>query len=83
MFDWQGSADVLLNETAISWLKAKLVKANVAVFRPWQETPEEFGSRLAAVVRQVNADCAVGDLCRGWRQRLHKLVAAEGDRLRH
>ena len=76
-------ADILLHETAISWLKQRLAKSDALVKRAWQETPAQFAERLAAAAGDVNATCSVEDLCRSWRKRLQELVQNRGDRLRH
>ena len=75
-------ADVLLHETAIAWLRDRLHRSAVAVQKPWEETPKEFGTRLQAVVNGINRDCDVAGLCREFPQRLIDLCAAGGDRLR-
>ena len=74
-------ADVLLHETAISWLKASLAKSDANVQSRWKETPEELAKRITTVVRELNAECEVANLCRKWPARLQALKAAEGGRL--
>ena len=72
--------DVLLHETAISWLRREEEKTRPG--RPWEETPEELNERLQAAVRHVNSSFGVCGLCMEFPQRLHMLVnTTHGDKL--
>ena len=72
--------DVLLHETAISHVRERVFKSTPA--SPWDETPEEFASRLQAAVAHANAEYQLADLCREFPQRLENLVTlTQGDRL--
>ena len=51
--------------------------------RPWEETPEEYGSRLKACAAYINEHHNVDKLCRGLPARLHELNRLKGDRLGH
>ena len=74
-------ADVLLHETAISWLRHRLALSARKLTKPWTETPSMFAKRLQADVREVNDTCGVAKLCYEFPTRLHALVARRGDRL--
>ena len=54
--------DMMLHETAVSWVRKQL-----AVTTPkenWLETPEEYSTRLKRCCDKVNAECDVEGL---WR----------------
>ena len=73
--------DVLLHETSISGLRSLLSESTPT--KPWLETPEELQTRLQQVVRQINSEYDVDNLCREFPQRLHDLVhVTKGDRLK-
>ena len=74
-------ADVLLHETAVSWVKARLIITRKALKRPWEETPEEFAARLQCAVKYVNENYEVQRLCEQFPARLAALRSVGGDRL--
>ena len=74
-------SDVLLHETAISWLKDRLHRSTRTVQIPWEETPTDFAARLHVVVAGINDDCNIAGLCREFPERLRRLRASGGDRL--
>ena len=90
---WQGSnakqgphaqprdiPDVLLHETAISWLRRG--EEGTRPKKPWEETPKEFAARLQKVAKSVNENYNVRDLALEFPDRLHALVRKTcGDRL--
>ena len=71
--------DVLVHETAISWVKLREGRTKPA--RPWEETREAFTARIRGIVQEVNASCDVEGLCRGFTKRLEELVEHKGGRL--
>ena len=71
--------EVMLHETAVAWCRYKLARCLPA--RPWLETPEEYRSRLKAVLAEVNANHTVEGLCKELPARVAKLILAEGNRL--
>ena len=72
--------DVLLHETAISWLRRREEKTRPR--KPWLETPMDFAQRLEDVTRGINEDCKVKELCLEFPRRLEQLVhETHGDRL--
>ena len=73
--------DVLLHETAISWVKERIAKSNAAVREPWNETPQQFAARLQQVIKDVNKSCNLDGLCREFPARLQELKRRGGDRL--
>ena len=74
-------ADWLPHETAISWLRAGLIKSMATVPVAWEETPQEFERRLHGVVKSINSHFDVHGLCREVPERLDDLILREGDRL--
>ena len=73
-------ADLLLHETAISWLRRREEKTRPN--KPWLETPTAFSERLDRIVHAINAEYNVRDLCLEFPGRLHALVhETHGDRL--
>ena len=73
-------SEVLLHETAVSWLRVRLAESVPA--KAWAETPEEFASRLRACCQAVNSAYDVDGLCRAFPARIAKLRAAGGGRLK-
>ena len=73
-------ADVLLHETAVSWIRHKLTATTPK--RPWLESREQYAARLRQVVADINRHYAVGGLCNRFPDRLDELIRRQGDRLR-
>ena len=73
--------DVLLHETAVSWLRKRLQRSTPK--KCWEESREAYGQRLKRCCDEVNKECDVEGLCRGFPNRLRSLVDTEGDRLPH
>ena len=72
--------DALLHETAVSWLRNRLVVTAPA--RRWEETPEELSKRLHQAAKHANDLYNVSGLCRKFSGRLSELVnETAGDRL--
>ena len=65
-------ADVLLHETAVSWLRRQEEQNRPA--RPWLESPHELEERLQQATDWVNKEFGVRGLCMGLPDRLHALV---------
>ena len=74
-------ADMLLHETATSWIRAGLAKTGASLREPWTETPVEFGARMSEVIQTVNATCDVSGLCMQFPKRLLALIKTKGDRI--
>ena len=73
-------ADVVLHETAISWLRVE--EEQTPPTRPWEETPKQLAVRLQRGVSRINKDFDVRGLCMEFPDRLHTLVKKKGgDRL--
>ena len=72
--------DVLLHETAISWLRRE--EENTRPCTPWRETPVELEHRMLAAVRHINKEFDVRGLSLQFPERLRTLVVTDGDRLR-
>ena len=73
--------EVLLHETAVSWLRCRLGRSAPA--QSWLETREQYGARLKRCCDEINKDLDVDDLCRAFPKRCKLLDDAEGGRLRH
>ena len=71
--------EVLLHETAVSWLRHRLTETLPA--KPWEETPADFGVRLCQCCQAINNKLEVEALCRACPTRLLKLVDNKGGRL--
>ena len=72
--------DVLLHETSVSWLRRREEKTRPN--KPWLESPFDLTHRLDAIVRGINAEYKVRDLCLEFPARLQLLVhETQGDRL--
>ena len=71
--------DVLLHETAVSWLRTRLTRSTPK--NCWEETREQYGRRLKRCCEEVNNECDVEGLCRGFPKRLKRLEETEGGRL--
>ena len=75
-------ADVLLHETAVSWLRSQEEQTRPA--RPWQESPRELEVRLQQAADWVNTEFDARGLCMGLPNRLYSLAnETRGDRLPH
>jgi len=51
--------------------------------KPWEETPEQFASRLKGIAQDINETLNVEGLCRAFPQRVRKLLERDGDRISH
>ena len=72
--------DVLLHETAVSWFRGRLRKAKPEVL-PWLETRAQWTERAKRVLREVNAEYEVRNLCLEMPARIKELNELKGDRL--
>ena len=70
--------EVLLHETAVSWMRTKLAESVPA--RAWAETREGYCARLRQCCEAINKDCNVDGLCRDFLPRVEKLRAKGGGR---
>ena len=70
--------DVLLHETAISWVKLRESKTKPQ--RPWEESREAFTVRMRGIAQEVNKHCDVEGLCKGFVKRLKQVVELKGGR---
>ena len=72
--------DMLLHETAISWLRRQEEKSRPVL--PWEETPQEFAARLQRAVDHINTTFKVRAMSLEFPDRLDLLVnKTKGDRL--
>ena len=73
--------ELMLHETAVSWMRVRLTKT--LPNRCWEETPEQYRTRLKACAAHINAHHDVDQLCSDLPKRLRELDDLEGDRLGH
>ena len=73
--------DVVLHETAVAWIRAQLRREKPVVV-PWEESQQQWSQRAQRVVQRINDTYNVHGLCAEFPQRLEKLVAGKGERLR-
>ena len=73
--------DALLHETAVAWVRLRDTRTQPRHL--YKETVAEYGARLARAAQHINAKFDVQSLCRQLPERLDKLVALEGDRLKY
>ena len=66
---------------AVSWIRRR--EALNRMPKPWEETPEQFATRLKGMAQDINQTFNVEGLCRAFPQRLRKLVERDGDRISH
>ena len=71
--------DLMLHETAVAWLTNRLKVTTPA--KPWDETVEEFGTRLKAATEFVNAYYNLENLQNELPERLVKLADRQGGRI--
>ena len=65
--------EVMLHETAVAWMRDRLIKTTPQ--RAWQESVEEYCTRLKACAMYINDNYNVQGLCR-------ELDRRQGDRRR-
>ena len=71
--------ELMLHETAMAWVRDRL-KLTVPT-KSWEESIEEFGSRLKDVAVYSNHHYKVDGLCRQLPDRVAMLMRAQGDRI--
>ena len=74
------SQEVMLHETAVAWLRMRLTLTLPQ--KPCLETREEYQVRIKAQAEYINQHYDVEGLCKGFPERLQRLLANDGDRLR-
>ena len=73
--------DVLLHETAVGMFR-NLLRKEKPVTLPWRESVEQWAQRAGKCVDRMNAEYDLDGLCRRFPERLRKLEANKGERLR-
>ena len=66
-------------ETAVSWIWHRLTRTLPA--KPWEETVEQFSTRLRNIATDINAHLNVEGLCNEFPQRIQAVVDNEGDNI--
>ena len=72
--------DMLLHETAVSWLRYALRRTKPDVL-PWRETQEQWARRARKAITHINKEYNVSGLCREFPMRLADVVKGQGERL--
>ena len=72
---------LLLHETAVAWIRYRLARTLPA--EPWNETVEQYGTRLRGIVADINDNLDVDGLCRAFPTRIQKVIDREGDNIPH
>ena len=73
--------DVLLHETAVSWIRKCEERSRLA--RPWEESVDDFKTRMREICQDINNRHDVEGLCRQLPRRLEELRESEGDKIPH
>ena len=71
--------DILLHETAVSWIRVQLTKTLPA--RPWEESSTQLFARLRLVAGRINSEYDVAGLCRQLPTRVARLHERGGGKL--
>ena len=74
-------ADIMLHETAVSWIRHLL--ASTVPKAPRKETRAEYGARLRRAVAEINLHHSAVGLCDSLLSHLAELKRLDGDRLAH
>ena len=72
-------SDLLLHETAVSWIRFKERTSLPA--RPWEESSTQLLARLKRIVASINAEHDVAGLCRSLPSRINTLEERGGGKL--
>ena len=60
---------------------AESSEARTVPAKAWEETREQYNTRLKNVCEDVNSTCDVEGLCRAFMKRVNQLVERRGGRL--
>ena len=71
--------DLLLHETAVSWVRSALRRSKPEVL-PWKETPEQWSRRMLRAVEAANQHDAEA-LCADFQNRVEECLVANGAKL--
>ena len=71
--------DFLLHETAMAWMRDRLKKTLPR--KPWEETAEQYVSRLKKCAEHCNNKYEIENLCKEVPWRVDELLKRDGDRL--
>ena len=69
----------MLRETAVSWMRERLKKTQPK--KAWEESVEEYRTRLKTRVASINSNHDVESLRREFPERIEQVHAGDGDRL--
>ena len=72
-------ADLTLHETAVSWVRSKLLETRPK--QAWKESTEEHYRRLRGIAQGINAEFDVEGLCAEFPSRIADLISKGGDKL--
>lgn len=71
--------EFMLHETAESWMRNQLTKTLPQ--KPWEETVDDYHTRLRACAAYINDNYDVEGLCKELPQRVESFLARKGDRI--
>ncbi len=71
--------ELMLHETAVAWMRLRLSKS--VPQNAWEETRDEYASRLKAAAAFINDKYDVDGLCRELPERVQKVFDRKGDRI--
>ena len=71
---------MMLHETAVAWVRKRMGHGTPAV--PWEETVDQYKTRMQLVCRQMNAEYNVESLCKELPERLVDLKNKQGDKIK-
>ena len=72
--------EVMLHETAVAWIRCRLTQT--IPNQSWLESRSAYEAHLKRVVASINAELDVKGLCFKLPDRLGRLIAAGGGRLK-
>ena len=70
---------LLLHETAVSWVKYRLARTLPA--KAWEESVDQFGTRLRSIANDINAQMNVEGLCKEFPARVEAVLEQGGDNI--
>ena len=70
---------LLLHETAVSWVRYRLARTLPA--KAWEESVDEFGTRLRSIAHDINSQLNVEGLCKEFPSRVEAVLEQGGDNI--
>ena len=70
---------LLLHETGVSWVRYRLARTLPA--KAWEESVDEFGTRLRSIANDINSQLNVEGLCKEFPSRVEAVLEQGGDNI--